>query len=143
MLVVYGKSLEELDMSSISTAVILTNIPRKSRLLFDSFFSQCTKRSSFNDSVTAVVISHPKYSQLDNYNAYYNPILTDMEDNIESDQKSIIQPKGTYKKNQNSIIIQMIKYIQSHLFSLQLKILYHIQFQSLYVNLQFYILIFF
>ena len=67
VLVVYGKALEGFNRKPVSMCAILRNVAPTSTVLFAQFVGRCVRKTSPNDTVHAVVISHVSHKQRGNF----------------------------------------------------------------------------
>ena len=69
-LVIVGKLIEGYDNRNVSVVAIVRNVAKKSKVLFSQFVGRAVRKAHTNDPVTAVIISHSKYKQKENYEQF-------------------------------------------------------------------------
>ena len=93
-LVVCGKLIEGYDNKNVSVVAIIRNVGKKSRVLFTQFVGRAVRKLYKDDPVDAVVISHQRYKQEDNFKLFMEPQILD-EENIDEDRQSQAEQAGT------------------------------------------------
>ena len=84
VLVVIFRLTEGFDYKAVSVAAILRNVNKRSRVYFSQFVGRAVRKLHANDPVSAVVISHAKYKQRQNFEDFKNAkIAADNEEDPE------------------------------------------------------------
>ena len=78
-LVVVGKLLEGYDNKHVSVVAIVRNVHIQSRVLFTQFVGRAVRKLHKTDPVNAMVISHERYKQQDNFDLFFDPKIVDEE----------------------------------------------------------------
>ena len=79
-LVVAGKLIEGFDHKNISVVAIARNVQKKSRVLFAQFVGRAVRKAHPEENINAIVISHSKYKQRQNFEQFYEIADEDIED---------------------------------------------------------------
>lgn len=69
-LVIVGKLLEGFDHKNISVVGIVRNVAKESRVMFAQFVGRAVRKVSNDDPVTAMVVSHARYKQQENFDQF-------------------------------------------------------------------------
>ena len=69
-LVIVGRLLEGFDHKPVSVLGIVRNIAPTSRVLFAQFVGRAVRKNHPNDPVSAQIVTHPCFNQLQNYQTF-------------------------------------------------------------------------
>ena len=70
VLVIIGRLLEGFDHKPVSVLGIVRNIHPTSRVLFAQFVGRAVRKTSDNDPVRAQIVTHRRFNQQQNYDAF-------------------------------------------------------------------------
>ena len=71
-LVIIGRLLEGFDHKPVSVLGIVRNIAPTSRVLFAQFVGRAVRKTSPNDPVCAQIVTHKRFNQQQNFEAFEN-----------------------------------------------------------------------
>mmetsp|Transcript_45773 Transcript_45773/g.115230 ORF Transcript_45773/g.115230 Transcript_45773/m.115230 type:complete len:240 (-) Transcript_45773:126-845(-) len=78
-LVIVGKLLEGFDQKSVSVVGILRNVAAASRVLFTQFVGRAVHKMTPADPVTAMVVSHVRHNQRENFEVFCQPTIATVD----------------------------------------------------------------